>query len=80
MVNYLNFLKEDKEMELKIIKKRTHWNELILNKNQRDRYFKTEFSFQYDNKFFAFLMIKTNEILKIINSYLPQTTIDQVIN
>lgn len=67
-------------MELKILKKRTHWNELILNKNQRDKYFKSEFISQYDSKFFDFLMIKSNEIIKIINSYLPQTTIDQVIN
>lgn len=65
-------------MELKILKKRTHWNELVLSKIQRDKYFKSEFNVQYDSKFFAFLMIKSNEIIKIINSYLPETIIDQV--
>ncbi|RNA28444.1 hypothetical protein BpHYR1_037625 [Brachionus plicatilis] len=72
--------KEKCEMELKILKKRTHWNELILSKSHRDKYFKDEFNMQYDSKFFAFLMLKVNEIIKIINSYLPLTAIDQVIS
>lgn len=67
-----------KDFEFKILKKRSHWNELILDRNQRDIYFKNEFNIQYNNNFFAFLILKINEIITIFNSHLPNTIIDQV--
>ncbi|CAF0714453.1 unnamed protein product [Brachionus calyciflorus] len=67
------------EFEYKILKKRTHWNELILDRKQRELYFKTEFGNQYNKKFFGFLMLKASEIAKILNGHLPETIIDQVI-
>ena len=64
--------------ELKILKLRMQWNELILNKAKRNLFFEKQFHVQYDHEFLNFLFNKTLVIIEHINSYLPETQIDQV--
>jgi hypothetical protein len=64
--------------ELKILKLRTTWNELILSKNKRDTFFQQQFQIQYDDKFLKFLLFKSIEIIESINAHLPMTKIEEV--
>jgi hypothetical protein len=65
-------------LDTKIIKLRAVWNELILNKTKRELYFDTQFKIQYDVKFLKFLLIKSIEIINIINNLLPMTQLDEL--
>jgi hypothetical protein len=65
-------------LETKIIKLRAVWNELILNKTKREIFFETQFKIQYDDKFLKFLLLKSIEIINIINSLLPMTQLDEL--
>jgi hypothetical protein len=65
---------------LKILKLRTHWNELILNRSKRENFFKHQFQVQYDDTFLKFLYIKTNDIIEFINNYLPITQLEEVLD
>lgn len=70
--------KTSKSFELKILKLRLQWNELILSKSKRSIFFEKQFHVQYDDEFLNFLFNKTLIIIETINNYLPLTQIDQV--
>ncbi len=65
-------------MDLKILKLRTQWNEFIINKTKKDHFFEKQFHIQYDEEFLGYLLLKINEIIQIIEKYLPPTQIEQV--
>lgn len=75
-----NIKQRKSSLEVQIIKLRSEWNELLLNKNKRETFFKKQFKVQYDENFFNFLILKVNSIFTIINSILPLTQIEEVMN
>lgn len=66
-------------LEYKILKLRSEWNELILNKNKREHFFKSQFHLQYDEHFLSFLLKKVILVIDAINQELPPTQIEEVI-
>jgi hypothetical protein len=83
--NVLNSPNKNKSQNIKnyfgfkILKLRTTWNELILNRTKRENFFKTQFHLQYDDKFLKFLLVKSNDIIDFINAHLPMTQLERVI-
>lgn len=65
-------------LELRILKLRLHWKELILDEKKRAAFFEDQFRNQYDEFFLQFLFSKIVEIINLINKYLPLTTLEQV--
>lgn len=70
--------KKKSTREVQILKLRSEWNELLLNKSKRDAFFETKFKAQYDDNFFEFLLVKTNAIIDVINAKLPMTQLEEV--
>ncbi len=65
-------------LEFKILKLRSEWNQLILNKTKREIFFEKNFLKQYDDEFLSFLLKKVNGIIDVINAELPPTQIEEV--
>ena len=65
-------------LEFKILKLRSEWNELIINKAKREFFFENQFKVQYDDEFLRFLLYKTSLIVQRINAELPPTQIEEV--
>jgi hypothetical protein len=65
-------------LELRILKLRLHWKELILDEKKRAAFFEDQFRNQYDEFFLQFLFSKIVEIINLINKYLPLATLEQV--
>lgn len=65
-------------LELRILKLRMHWKELILDANKRKLFFKDQFQNQYDEFFLQFLLSKIFEIINLINVNLPLTVLEEV--
>lgn len=57
---------------------RTHWNELILDKKQREKFFAQDFEKEIDPNFFKFLLAKVIRIVDIINEILTDTLVEEV--
>ena len=65
-------------LELRILKLRLHWKELILDEKKRKAFFEDQFRNQYDEFFLQFLLSKIVEIINLINKNLPTTTLEEV--
>ncbi len=64
--------------EVQILKLRSEWNELLLNKSKRIQFFETKFKDLYDERFFGTLLNKTNLIIDAVNDRLPLTQLEEV--